>query len=102
MRSFTLCKSFAASSRFASTLLIKMIVRVFMMPVLFDVQIGSIDRELLVTVAHFSRAGILAVSAGDWIVPVLTRDRPVERVRVSLRVTVALDVGFFDAGVACS
>ena len=100
--SFTLCKSFAASSRFASTFLIEMIVRVFIMPVLFDVQIGSIDRELLVTLAHFSRAGILAIGTRDWIVPVLTCNGPVERVRVSLRVTVALDVGFFDAGVARS
>ena len=102
MSSFTLRKSFAASSRFASTFLIEMIVRVVMMPVLFDVQIGSIDRELLVTLAHFSRAGILAIGAGDWVVPVLTCDGPVERVRVGLRVTVTLDVGFFDAGVARS
>ena len=102
MSSLTLCESFAASSRFASTLLIKMIVRVVMMPMLFDIQICRIDRELLVTFAHFSRAGILAISASDWIVPVLSRNGPVERVRVSLRVTVALDVRFFDAGVARS
>jgi len=100
MSSFALRKNFSTSSRLTLALLIKMIVRVLMMPVLFDVQICSIYCKLLVALAHFSRAGIFAISAGDRIVPVLTSNRAVESVGVSLRVTVAFDVGFFDAGVA--
>ena len=100
MSSFALRKNFSTSSRFALALLVKMIVRILMMPVLFDVQICSVYRKLLVALAHFSSAGILAVSAGDRIVPVLTSDGAVESVGISLRVTVAFHVGFFDAGVA--
>jgi len=99
MSSFALRKNFSASSRLTLALLIKMIVRIFVMPVLFDVQICSIYRELLVALAHFSSAGILAISAGDRIVPVLTSDWAVESIGISLRVTVAFDVRFFNAGI---
>jgi len=102
MSSFAFCKNLSASSRFALTLLIEMTVRVFVMPVLFDVQICSIYCKLLVTFAHFSGACIFTISAGNRIVPVLTSDWAVERVDVGLSVTVALDVGFFNARVASS
>ena len=102
MSSFTFGKDFSAASWFTVIMLVEMVMGVFVIPALLDVQIRSVYGELLVAFAYFSSAGVFAIGAGNWIVPVFTGDGAVESVRIGLSMRVALDVRFFDARVASS